>query len=272
MKIGLSFVPPMTFVLHRFLLSVAILLPAFLVLRKRLPRDSQTLIRLVVLCLIFVSIIILQALGLVHENSGITAVLAYTQPLFLFCLAVPILQEQVTTARLLGVTIGFTGVIILSLGRISSFTLDSVVVLLSSALLWAVQALYYKKYLSHVDPFVTHFLQLTVGTIPLIIWSLATGSFAISSNINYLGVLFYSSIGALAIGNVIYLFLLQHEEATTLSGSTLIIPAVALILGWLILGESLNSESLLGALLTLGGVYLVNVKGKAKSSSSFATT
>jgi drug/metabolite transporter (DMT)-like permease len=36
------------------------------------------------------------------------------------------------------------------------------------------------------------------------------------------------------------------------------------------LGESLNSESLLGALLTLGGVYLVNVKGKAKSSSSFA--
>jgi len=271
MKIGLSYVPPMTFVLHRFLLSVAVLLPVFLVLRKRLPRDSQTLVRLVVLCLIFVSIIALQALGLLNENSGVTAVLAYTQPLFVFCLAVPILQERVTIVKLSGVAVGFAGVVILSLGRISAFAMDSVVVLLLSAFLWAVQALYYKKYLSHVDPFIAHFLQLAVGTIPLVMWSLAANSFTIPTNINYAALLAYSSIGALAIGNVIYLFLLRHEEATTLSGSTLIIPTVALLFGWLLLGESLNREPLFGALLTLGGIYLVNVKRKAKERSYSAT-
>jgi drug/metabolite transporter (DMT)-like permease len=102
-------------------------------------------------------------------------------------------------------------------------------------------------------------------------WSLAANSFTIPTNINYAALLAYSSIGALAIGNVIYLFLLQHEEATTLSGSTLIIPTVALLLGWLLLGENLNRESLFGALLTLGGIYLVNVKRKAKGGSYFAT-
>ena len=264
MKMGLGFVPPLTFVLHRFILSVAVLLPLFLVLRGKLPRDSQTLFRLVVLCLIFVSIIILQALGLVNGNSGISAVLAYTQPLFVFCLAVPVLLEQVTVAKLLGVAVGFIGVVVLSLGRTASFTLDSVLILLLSALAWAVAVLYYKKYLSHVDPFVTHFLQLAVGTAPLIIWSLATNSFAVPADIGYLGILSYSSVGALAFGNVIYLFLLKQEEATTLSGSTLIIPTVALLFGWLLLGEKPSPEALLGAVLTLTGVYLVNMKKRTR--------
>jgi len=262
MKMGLGFAPPIAFVLHRFVLSVAVLFPLFLVLRSRLPRDSQTVIRLVVLCLIFVSIIILQALGLVNESSGISAVLTYTQPLFVFCLAVPVLQEQVTTVKLLGVAVGFIGVVVLSLGRTASFTLDSVLILLLSALAWAVAVLYYKKHLSHVDPFVTHFLQLAVGTAPLIIWSLATNSFAVPTDMSYIGILFYSSVGALAFGNIIYLFLLKQEDATTLSGSTLIIPTVALLFGWLLLGESPSPESLLGAVLTLGGVYMVNMKRK----------
>jgi len=262
MKMGLGFVSPIAFVLHRFVLSVTVLFPLFLVLRGKLPRDSQTLFRLVVLCLIFVSIIILQALGLVNGNSGISAVLTYTQPLFVFCLAIPILREQVTVAKLLGVAIGFTGVVVLSLGRTASFTLDSVLILLLSALAWAVAVLYYKKYLSHVDPFVTHFLQLAVGTVPLVIWSLATSSFAVPASMSYIGILFYSSVGALAFGNIIYLFLLRQEEATTLSGSTLIIPTVALLFGWLLLGESPSPESLLGAALTLGGVCLVNMKRK----------
>lgn len=264
MKICLSYVPPMTFVLHRFLLSVAVLLPFFIFLRNRLPRDNETLVRMLVLCLIFVSIIALQALGLSQENSGITAVLSYTQPLFIFCLAVPTLQEQVTIAKLLGVVVGFTGVVILSLDRIYVFNIESVAILLASAFLWAVQALYYKKYLRHIDPFATQFLQLSVGVVPLLAWSLITSSLTFSFSISYVELLFYSSVGALAAGNIIYLLLLQHEEATTLSGSTLIIPTVALIIGRFILGESLNSESLLGALLTLAGICLVNLNRKVK--------
>jgi drug/metabolite transporter (DMT)-like permease len=46
---------------------------------------------------------------------------------------------------------------------------------------------------------------------------------------------------------------LRDEEAITLSSSTLLVPAVALLFGWQFLGENLNFESLLGSALTLVG-------------------
>ncbi|MEM2094811.1 MAG: EamA family transporter, partial [Candidatus Bathyarchaeia archaeon] len=54
------------------------------------------------------------------------------------------------------------------------------------------------------------------------------------------------------------LFLLSKEDATVLSGSSLIVPLLALLIGWRVLGESVGAQSLLGATLTLCGVYLVN--------------
>lgn len=262
MKIGLKSVPPIAFVFQRFLVSVAALFPVAILFRKRMPRDSHTLVRLVLLCLIFVSIIIVQAIGLVRESSGIGAVLTYTQPLFVFWLAVPFLSEKITAFKLLGLIIGFFGVLILSWDRISALAFDSDLMMLLGAFLWAVAVVYYKKYLNHVDPFVTHFLQLSVGALPLAALSLLTNSFAFPGDIVYLWIVLYSSVGALAVGNIVWLRLLREEEATTLSGSTLIIPAVALIFGWQLLGETLITASLVGSSLTLGGVYLINLRRK----------
>jgi len=99
---------------------------------------------------------------------------------------------------------------------------------------------------------------MLVGSIPLLLIGAATNTLALSTNPTYLVLLFISSAGALAIGNVMWLFLLQSEEATTLSSSSLIIPAVAIFFGWLLLNEELIPISLIGAALILGGIYLVN--------------
>jgi drug/metabolite transporter (DMT)-like permease len=70
----------------------------------------------------------------------------------------------------------------------------------------------------------------------------------------------YSSIGGLALGSTIWRFLLREEEATVLSGSSFIIPVVALIFGWQLLGETVHIESAFGSALVLGGLCLVNLK------------
>ncbi len=258
MKIGLRFVPPITFVLQRFAVSAVAMLPFLVILRKRIPKDRHTLGKLVVLCLIFVSIIIAQAIGLSQENSGIGAVLTYTQPLFVFCLAVPFLGEKITVVKLLGGMIGFIGVIVLFLDRMGSLTIDSALIMLLGALLWAVAVVYYKKHLSDVDAFVTHFFQMAIGALPLAVLSLGTQSFVLPTDILYGCILLYSSIGALAVGNVIWFYLLKREEATTLSGSSLVIPAVAMLFGWQLLGEQVSAQTLLGSALTLSGIFLVN--------------
>jgi drug/metabolite transporter (DMT)-like permease len=264
MKMGLGFVTPVAFVLQRFAVAVLVVFPVFLLLRNRMPKDRTTLVGLVVLCLIFVSLVLAQAVGLSHESSGIGAVLTYTQPLFVFLLAVPFLKEKVTVIKLLGAGVGFVGVVVLSYSGIGSFTFDSVLMMLLGAFLWAVAVVYYKKYLSHVDALITHFLQLAVGVLPLLLLNSTINGFTLPMDPVFAGILLYSSIGALAVGNIVWLYLLRQEEATTLSASTLIIPAVALIFGWQLLGESLTVESLVGALLTLAGVCLVNIRAVSR--------
>jgi len=260
MKVGLSFVAPATFTLHRFIVSAVSLAPIALVLRKRIPRDSDTFRKLLLYCLLFILQIMVMTIGLVEESSGIGAVLTYTQPLFVFCLAIPFLEETITATKLLGVVIGFLGVVIFALGKISSFTLDSTLILTLGAFLWAASVVYYKKYLSHVDSFVTTFFQFSVGVLPLAVLSLTTNGFVLPKEVTYLWIILYSSVGNFVVGWVIWLFLLKREEATILSGSSFIIPVIALLFGWQLLGESFKIQSILGAALILGGVCLVNLK------------
>ena len=268
MKVGLRYVSPFVFVLHRFALSTIALLPFFLFWRNKLPRDRLTLTRLVILCLLFVGVITAQVYGLAGERSGVGAVLVYTQPIFVFCLAVPFLGESVTKSRLFGVSLGFAGVVVLSANKVGSFTVDSTLVLLLSAFLWAMSVIFYKKSLSHVSPLIAQFFQLSLGIIPLMLLSLTENTPIIQLDPSYVGILLFSSVAALALADVIWLFLLKEEEATTIAGSSFLVPVAAMFFGWQLLGESLTAELLLGSALTLGGVYILNRAGKKKSVKS----
>lgn len=265
MKVGLRYVSPFVFALHRFALSTIALLPFFLFWRNRLPRDRRTLAKLVTLCLLFVGVIAAQVYGLAGESSGMGAVLVYTQPIFVFSLAVPFLGEGVTKTRLLGVSLGFAGVAVLSVNKVSSFTVDSTLVLLLSAFLWAISVIFYKKALNHVSPLIAQFFQLSVGMVPLMLLGLAENTPFIQLDPSYVGILVFSSVGALALADVIWLFLLKEEEATTIAGSSFLVPVAAMFFGWRLLGESLTAELLLGSALTLGGVYILNRTGKKKN-------
>ncbi|MEM2936610.1 MAG: DMT family transporter, partial [Candidatus Bathyarchaeia archaeon] len=122
MKMGLDFIPPITFVLLRFLFSALSLSPFLFLLRREFPRDKDTLRKLLLLCLVNALGIAATNLGLVFEESGMGAVLTYTQPLFVFCLAALFLKEEVKTIRLLGLIIGFMGVAVLFLREYGSLT------------------------------------------------------------------------------------------------------------------------------------------------------
>ena len=60
---------------------------------------------------------IAQTVGLAGESSGIDAVVTYSQPLFVFCLAVPFLGERIVLNRTIGTLIGFLGVVMLFWGN-----------------------------------------------------------------------------------------------------------------------------------------------------------
>ena len=139
-----------------------------------------------------------------------------------------------------------------------------------SAFLWAVAIVYYKKRLSHVDSLVASFFQWSVGVLPLAALSLATNSFTLPRETTYWWTVLYGSVGSLAVGSTVWLFILREEEATVLSSSGFIVPVIALLFGWQILGEIIRTESILGSALILAGVYLVNVKSSGREKRARA--
>ncbi len=199
-------------------------------------------------------------IGLLGESSGVGAVLTYTQPLFVFCLAIPFLKEKITSIKLAGAVMGFVGVIILFLGKISSLTLNSTLIMIFGGFLWALTTVYYKKYLNHIDPLFTNFFQMAIGTLCLAALSLTITSFVLPLEATYVWALLYASVGSLVLGWTIWMILLKRGEATVLSGSIFVVPVVALLFGWQLLGESIRLESILGSALVLSGVCTVNLK------------
>lgn len=266
MKSGLDYVDPVNFVLHRFVFSALALAPLLAVQWRKLPKNRRDLMALFLLGVIGSAGIVATNIGLIYEKSGIGATLTYSQPLLVFCMAVPFLGEKVSATRLLGVLVGFLGVVVLSMKEVALGSLTfSVLLLLAGAFLWALSVIYYKRFLGHLDPIVTNVVQLSVGSFLLGGIDAVTGRFLWPSSMEYLSIVLYASIGASSIGLTLWLFLLREEDATVLSSSSMAVPLVSFLFGWVLLQETVEPRSILGAVLIVLGVYLVNRKVRNRS-------
>lgn len=264
MKAGLAFVSPITFTLHRFAIAALTLSPMLFLIRAKVPRDHNKIVKLLIYSMIYLLQVLTTQIGLVREDSGVGAVLTFTQPIFVFCLAVWILHEKASLNRVLGIVMGFSGVLILIIRSLSEFTLQSAFMMILGGLFWAAAIVFFKRFLSDIEPVIPVFFQLFLGSILLLVLSLATNAFVFSMERAYLSLTLYSSIGSLVVGTIIWLFLLKEGTATILSGYTFIVPVLALLFGWLFLGERFTVESIVGSVLVLGGIYAVNRRPKAR--------
>jgi drug/metabolite transporter (DMT)-like permease len=260
MKKGLDYVDPLGFVFHRFLFAAILLFPFLLIFHNRIPKNRETLLRLLLLSVINAVGMASTNIGLVHEKSGLSAVITYTQPLFVFCMATLFLKEKTSKSRILGLLIGFSGVVTISAkgeSFLQGVTL-SILPLLLGAFLWAVTIIYFKRYLTGVDAVVTNAFQMMWGAALLGTIDVASGIFQLPFSSDYWIIMLYASVAASGVAFTIWMHLLREEEATVLSSSSFIIPIATLLFGWLLLGETVEPQLILGAALILSGVYLVN--------------
>ena len=262
MKIALTYVNASNFIAQRFALSALFLSPILIFMWKRIPKNPKTIGKLVLVGVIAVSFELLMNTGLRLEQSGISAMITYTQPLFVFSLSLLFLAERAKLWKLFGILVGFLGVSILLTRNISALGAlsYSIGLLIIGAFLWAVSIVYYKKSLSNTEPVVTNIFVLVVGAIFSAIVSLIGEGFYFPSSTDYLIPLLYSAGIPASLGGTLWFLLLRDEEATVVSSSSLLIPITAFFFGWLILGESLDTRAIVSACLTMTGLYIVNRK------------
>jgi len=266
MKVALAYVDPLNFALQRFALSTLVLSPLLIYVRGKIRIDKRAGLKLLLLSAINTSSVVQTYWGLTYETSGIGAILTYTQPLFVFCLCVLFLRNEAKPVRLLGAFVGFSGVIVLSVGRAGSIQFSANVgdvLLLSGAFLWAVAIVYYKKSLGDVDPILTSIIQQALGAVFVAPLVLNVESFSFPSAQPYLMMILYLGIFGSGATVFLWLYLIRQEDVTVLSLSTFLIPMIAVFFGWLFLAESIQPVSIVGIAMILTGLYLTNRAGSS---------
>ena len=262
-EIGLRYSPPILFAGLRTVVGGIAMVAAALLWggSPNLRRDWPVFLLLALFNVVL--FIAFQTYAIVYLPSGSAAVLVYLQPILVGFLAWVILGEELSAAKLVGLLLGFSGIVAVSSASLSGAVdaLSPLGVLLgaTSALAWAVGTVYFKKYETRVStlwavavPFLVGGMALTALGLVVEPWEevALTGVFAAS--------LLYSSLIGISAAWVIWFALVRAGEASRVAAYIFAVPVTAVLIGALFLDEPLSYSLLVGAALVVCGIYLVN--------------
>jgi drug/metabolite transporter (DMT)-like permease len=188
-------------------------------------------------------------------DSGLAAVLQASMPLFTAILALRFSHgERVTGLRLIGVVIGFLGVMLLVGAQPSGDVLSALAVLFT-ALCYAGSALYAGARLSNAPPIVTSLGTLVIATLTTLPLGVAQLPGHVPSWEAIASVVVLGAVG-LSIAYLLYFALIAGAGASYAALVTYLVPALALGYGAIFLDEAITASAVGGLVLILAGVAL----------------
>lgn len=215
--------------------------------------------------------------------SSLVAVLVSAAPLWFVLLDAPKWKENFTSRpTIIGLVVGFAGVILLFSERVSAVLSTSqsmvkvagLVVLILGSLSWAGGSLY-SKYKGGGSPIVKTMWQLIVAGIAFWITSFAFSEWkgfhwqSVSTGA-WLSVVYLITMGSLAAFSA-YVWLLHVRPATQVSTYAYVNPVVAVLLGVFFAGEHMTILQLTGLAVILTSVLLINL-AKQRNEKKLRTT
>lgn len=214
------------------------------------------------------------AAGTALLPSGIAGALSGAIPLFSFLSAAILLRsEQVTPRRLLGILIGFGGVLLIARPWAATDAVDTsgvLYMLLGSASV-GLSFVYAKRFVSGLDipPVALATYQVGLALVTLIVLTDLDGITAITDDRRaMIGVVIGLGILGTGVAYILYYFIVDQLGAVTASSATYIPPVVALAIGWLLVGEPLDIVDAAAVLLILTGVVVLRSRAPLTATPS----
>ena len=233
--------------------------------------------------------------GLAKTSAGLGSVIIDSQPLTVAILASIFFGETLGAAGIGGLALGVVGLSLLEIpsetlagfmsksssgggadgGSASTFLQSFAAHPFDSGEFWmllaaqsmAVGTVMVRWVVKYVDPVMATGLHMFLGGIPLLIYSLVSerdvyenifgdggGALGIADGANLL----YASVFGGALAYSLFFYFASSGNLTKLSSLTFLTPVFAVVGGYFALGETLDAQQLVGAAVTLGGIYLVN--------------
>ena len=267
-KLALDEIGPFTLVAFRVLFGVLFAGGAVFLQRKAWPRDWQGWFPFLLLGATSVAIpFVLITWGELSIDSAVASILNATVPLFTIVIAHLFLKDdRMTLQRVIGLFIGFIGVIVLLSEGLAakehSSVLGQVAVILASVF-YAASSVYARRKTQSAPGLVRGAGPLVSAT--LMMWMLAPTiepPFQFPQlPLTWIAILWLGVLGS-GLALILWYYLL-HEIGPTRTGMvTYIFPLGGVILGVIFLNEHLSWQLALGALLIVSSIIVVNWQPK----------
>jgi O-acetylserine/cysteine efflux transporter len=263
-KIGLDDLPPIAFAASRFLLGVIILFFIIKIRKIPLPTSAKEW-RLIALTGVLQFSVNYSMVFWSEQyiTSGLAAVLQAMITVFGLILAWFFLpNERITKLKIVAVTMGIIGVGVIFYDQLSvqSFMafLGCLGVVIGSYA--AAQAsILVKAKGGAIHPAALVFCQMLCGLPAIIIYSLVAEGNPLTFNWSWkaIGCVLYLTIAGTITAFWLYYWLLERIESTKAMMISLVTPLLAVIIGWLVLGEKLPPQTGIGGLLIIASIGLI---------------
>jgi drug/metabolite transporter (DMT)-like permease len=266
-KIAVENVSPFVVVALRVAFGLISLLAVMYWQRQAIPRDRPTLLKYLFMGVFNVVVpFLLITWGETHIDSSLAAILNATTPLFVIVIAhFALHDEKITGPRLLGLIVGFVGVVVLVAQDFDPRALQSdlmgqLAVLLAAAS-YAVALVFSRRQLRNVRPVVQSTMILMFATaIMWVITPVVERPVALPAQpLAWVAVLWLGVLG-LCAAYLLFFWLNNVWGPTRASLVTYVFPVVGVVLGVVFLNEALNWNMVFGSALVVGGIVVVNRK------------
>ena len=203
--------------------------------------------------------------GMQFVSSGLSAIIGALTPVVVVLINLAWRGGERPSGQILaGVILGFAGLgVIFQNGWQDFLNPDyrlGILACFGSCFTWSLGTVMAKRYNAPgTSPLLNAGLQVTAGGLgALILSALFDPAWTNAPSPEAWLALGYLALIGSALAFTLYMFALQHLSATVSSLYTYINPIVAVLLGWLLLGEQMSASIALGMSVTITGIWLVN--------------
>ena len=257
--IGLDALPPGVITLLRVGLG-AVALAVLPLPRRRTPIAPEDRVRLVVLSVVWVAVpFTLFPIAEQHISSAVAGLLNGGTPIFAAIFAMVLLRQPTRGAQLLGIAVGFVGVVLVSLpsvGEGSSETFGVVLVVLATVCYGFAVTLAGPMQLRYgsVNLMAKVLALATIWTAPYGLWQLGDARWELGP------IVAVAVLGVVGTGVAFALMgtLVGRVGSTRASFITYLIPVVALVLGVAFRGDDVFALEVVGVAFVIGGALLAS--------------
>ena len=269
-KIAVTTMPPMTMVAVRTLIAVAILCPIMVLSRSRIPTDKKSWQIGMVLGVFGIALpFFLISWGELRVQSGLAAILMAVMPLTTIILAHFFNKgDRFTYTRLVGVIIGFCGIIVLvGPEALKGFggAVFSQLAIAVAAVCYAINAVLTRNLPNggQLGSMIGRaFMVMICGaaiTIPLALIMDGPTAYLQADADGWLATI-YLGILPTGLATLIYFHLVEVRGASFFSFVNYLNPVFGVFWGALLLSEQVSLQAIAALLLILSGIAVANLK------------